>query len=93
MNDRGPDRPANHPRPGYFKRRLRSRSKQWVPARIYNRMPLDPESGEILDRSWPLTAEIDGAEAEWRDVWEGFPVEIDLEEWKWLTALRAIAKR
>ena len=76
------------PREGYLKIRLK-RGGPWVPARIYRAMPLDPETGELLERSWLLTGEIDGKPADYRrlEVWGR---DIEKEEFEWLTALNAL---
>ncbi len=76
------------PKEGYYKMRF-ERGGPWIPARIYRAMPLDPETGEILDRSWLLTGEINGRESDFRHVWVwGHTIEKD--EYEWLRATTAI---
>ncbi len=79
------------PRPGYFKVRTR-RAGPWVPAQIIAPPPLDPETGEILDRSVPIDAYvafIEGRPATVESVWiYGRPIKKD--EYEWLKALQAI---
>jgi hypothetical protein len=52
LNDFAP-RYINEAREGFFKVRLKARSKIWIPVRFFRELPLDPDTGEILDR-WPL---------------------------------------
>ena len=82
------------PRPGYFKMRSR-RAGPWLPAQIVAPPPLDPETGEVLDRSVPLDAyeaSINGRPADVWNVWiYGHPINKD--EYEWLKALTAIHNR
>ena len=96
------DRVISKPRPGYFKVRMghtKSRRVIWGPARIERPIPLDPETGEMLDRHTALIATIDGVEVAMDRVWlsafeidkaEYDYVRADLDWWKkyepgWLT--------
>ena len=78
----------NPPQEGYYKTRAWSRGP-WVPARIYRPVPLDPDTGEVLDRYPRLQAEIDGTPASVDHVWERCQ-KIEREEWEWLTAMWSI---
>lgn len=84
------ERSLAHPRPGFFKVRLRSRGP-WTPAKIEYAIPMDPLTGEILDRSPMLTAFIDGREVDVPEVWE-FGREIDREEYEWLRAILPLSQ-
>ena len=87
--DRSIYRLANHPSPGYFAIRSAPRSPHWLPAKIERPLPIDPLTGEILDRWPPLAADIAGDEASvWR-VWETGWI-VTKEDYEWLTALHAI---
>ena len=77
-----------HPRPGYFRVRA-YRKGPWVPCEIRRAIPMDPATGEILERSAPLEAFRGGWEAEVMDVW-GYGKEITRDDFKWLTALHAL---
>ncbi len=78
------------PRPGYFKIRTKSRGP-WTPARIEYGIPMDPLTGEVLDRSPILTAFIDGREVDVEQVWN-FGREIDREEYEWLKAILPLSQ-
>lgn len=88
------DRVISKPREGYFKVRFgrtKSRRVIWGPARIERPIPMDPDTGEILDRFPPLFASINGREVGMDRVWmSGY--EITRDEWKWLTVLTAIRR-
>lgn len=86
-------RPIDCPRPGWFRvrkhRTIQGQRANWVPAQISSILPLDPVTGEILDRSPQLEAFIQDQSVPIEWVWErGY--EITLEDWKWLTALTAL---
>lgn len=83
------ERIINRPRPGYFKIRAARRSKHWLPARIERHLPMDPETGEILERAQPLVAYLSDKEADLDHVWI-WGREITRDEYEWLTALHAI---
>jgi len=76
------------PHEGYFKMRLK-RGGPWIPARIYRSMPTDPETGELLDRSWVLAGEINGLHADYRHVWV-WGHDIEKEQYEWLIAITAL---
>jgi len=76
------------PREGYFKIRFK-RGADWVPARIYRRMPIDPDTGEVMERSWMLTGEINGEIDDFRLVW-AWGREIEKDEYEWLIAITAL---
>jgi hypothetical protein len=84
-------RVATQPRPGYFKRRLRPRSRDWVPGKIYEDIPFDPDTGEIMDRAVRLAAEFCGEPCDIQYVW-WFKNEITQEEYQWLMMLDSIRK-
>lgn len=73
--DRGPS-VGLEPVPGLYKYRwyLGPRSYgPWVPARIDWVTPIDPETGEVLDRAIRLRCLIAGEEVEALDVWPLWP--------------------
>jgi hypothetical protein len=77
---------AEFPKEGIFQLK---QFKKFVPARIYRPVPVDPDTGEVLDR-WPqLQGEINGREADYREVWV-YGREITKGEYKWLIAKQAI---
>lgn len=56
------------PEPGhYWTRAVRGGPKLAV--KIFNGPPLDPETHEVLDRSWRLQAYVDGKEADPYEIW------------------------
>ncbi len=86
MNEFAP-RYINEAREGFFKVRLKARSKIWIPVRFFRELPLDPDTGEILDR-WPrLAAERDEAiiddHTQLLDLWP-WCRELTFGEWQWL---------
>lgn len=84
-------RRIDQPKPGFFKVRLR-RAGPWVPAQIREDPPLDPWTGEILDRSTHLQAFIEERPVEIEQVWLWGRI-ITQDEWKWLKALQAIRRQ
>lgn len=76
------------PRAGYYLVRL-VRGGPWCPARIYFGQPHDPVTGEILDRSYRMVAEVNG---EPHDVYRIWPYcagdEIDKAEYDYRIADR-----
>ena len=54
------------PIPGFYRRRL-VKGGPFVGVRIYQACPLDPESGEPMQRSRPLLCQVNG---EWADPYE-----------------------
>ena len=52
-------------------------------------MPIDPETGEVMERSWMLTGEINGEIDDFRLVW-AWGREIEKDEYEWLIALTAL---
>ena len=71
------------PREGYFKVRAYSRGP-WLPARIFRPLPLDPVTGEFIDRFPRLQADRDGTPVAVEEVWH-WGREIDREEYEWLS--------
>ena len=92
----GKCRSAGLPREGFYRvplsrRERRGQRKEWLPARIFRPIPLDPDTGEVIDR-WPhLEAELNGKTAEIQYIW-AWGETITLEEFQWLTALTAILR-
>ena len=67
----------------------RGQRKEWLPARIFRPIPLDPDTGEVIDR-WPhLEAECNGKTADIQYVW-AWGESISEGEFRWLTALTPI---
>lgn len=58
----------DRPQPGFYKTRL-VRGGPWVAGRIYEIPPLDPDTGELLDRPVMLAGEIGGAEVQIDEAW------------------------
>lgn len=56
------------PAAGYFRFKLRSKAIVGG-VRIWFGPPLDPETGEEMDRSWRWQAQFDGELIEFEDVW------------------------
>jgi len=81
---------AEFPREGFFKLRFKRRGP-WLPARIYRPLPLDPDTGELLDRWLPLQGELNGHPYDYRKIWTRGQ-DIGKDEYEWLTALSAIRK-
>ena len=80
------------PRPGYFRvrkhRTIPGQRAVWVPARIAHIIPLDPLTGEVLDRSPQLEAFVQERSVPVEEVWlSGY--EITKEEYLWLKAIAA----
>ena len=86
MHDFAPKH-VDRPRPGFFKHRAAPRSKVWIPVRIWRPLPLDPDTGEVLDRYPLLVAErgdqIIEEHARILDFWS-YLREIDIGEYEWL---------
>lgn len=85
MNDFAP-KVMDCPREGFFKIRSR-RAGPWIPVRFFRELPLDPDTGEILDR-WPrLAAERDETIVdefeELLDLWP-YVREITQGEYRWI---------
>lgn len=59
---------VDRPVPGWYRRRL-VKGGPWVPVLIWQRCPLDPETGEPLDRPPVLLCLVDGEEADALDQW------------------------
>ena len=84
------------PREGFYRvslsrRQRRGQQKEWLPARIFRPIPLDPDTGEVIDR-WPhLEAECNGKTADIKYVW-AWGETITEGEFRWLTALTAIIR-
>lgn len=81
-------RSVGHPRPMYLKIRMR-RGGDYQPAELRHSIPLDPETGEVLDRALYIDAYINGHSANVEHVWS-WGQQITREEFKWLTAITAI---
>lgn len=82
----------NEPVAGYYKRKLVSKGP-WVPVRLFYGPPVDPETGDELDRSWRWQAcigdEIKAGDAEIADVWvASCRSPITEAEWRFLVADR-----
>lgn len=79
------------PKEGFYRvsipRRIRKGYlRDFLPARIYRPIPIDPDTGEILDRWPPLEGEINGTDVHINTVWAyGEPITED--EYKWLKAI------
>lgn len=96
-----PARLVGELRPGFFAVRFR-RPGIVVGAMIDHAPPLDPDTGEVLDRSWYWSATINGIpdpnpapspnERVWR-VWHSWEREIDFDEYQWLVADRQWARQ
>lgn len=81
---------VSEPVEGFFRHRLRSGAVR-VGVRIFHGPPLDPITGEELDRSWRWQAEVNGEPAEIDRVWPqctGEPISeaeyrryCDLQKW------------
>ncbi len=84
------------PREGFYRVPLsrwkrRGHLKEYLPARIFRPIPMDPDTGEVIDR-WPhLEAECNGKTASIQYVW-AWGETIDKGEFEWLTALTAILR-
>ena len=77
---------VDRPREGFFKIRA-FRAGPWIPVRFYRDVPLDPATGELLDR-WPrLAAERDDVvideHSKLLDLWP-WCREITRGEWQWI---------
>lgn len=59
---------ADEPVVGFYRVRM-VRNGPWVPVRIWRGPPIDPDTGEELDRSWRYFAERDGKLVEVDRVW------------------------
>lgn len=59
---------VDQPQPGYYKTKL-VRGGPWVPARIWWEPPLDPVTGELLDRPPMLLAERAGKPVDPYELW------------------------
>ena len=69
----------------------RGHRKEYLPARIFRPIPLDPDTGEVIDR-WPhLEAECNGKTASIQYVW-AWGETITEGDFRWLTALTAILR-
>lgn len=80
-NGHDPDTPIA----GFYQMKLRSGGVM-VGVRIWHGPPLDPLTGEELDRSWRWQASINGRPAELDDVWPKCAAEpIDEQEHAYLT--------
>jgi len=82
------------PREGFYRvsipRWLRKKhTRDYLPARIFRPIPIDPDTGEILDRYPALAAEIDGTEIEVKFVW-AFGEPIEEGDYEWLKAITPI---
>ena len=77
-------------RPGYFKLRAYRRGP-WIPARIRESIPMDPDTGEVLDRSPRLVATIGKTETALESVWL-YGREITKDEYEWLTAITELRR-
>lgn len=75
------------PRAGYYQMRL-VRGGPFVPIRIYQGFPRDPETGEELERGWIWRATLYETEI---DIWQAWPMcsgrPISEAEHRYLTAL------
>lgn len=74
---------------GYYRTRL-AKGARFVGVRIWYGPPADPETGEILDRSWRWQCEVEGEEFPLDRVWpycSRYPS--DEAEYRHLTALKA----
>lgn len=82
---------GKRPQEGFYRIALprwkrRGHRKEYLPARIFRPIPLDPDTGEVIDR-WPrLEAEFNGKAVDIQYVW-AWGETITLEEFRWLTAL------
>ena len=85
---RGRCQNAGPPKPGYFRIRL-ARRGPWVPAEIREELPIDPLTGEVMDRSFPIQGYINGEPADYQRVW-AWGRRIEKEEFKWLEAVTAL---
>lgn len=56
------------PQAGFWRFKLRSNGVMGG-LRIWHGPPYDPETGEVLDRSWRWQAEFDGEPVDFDDVW------------------------
>ena len=92
----GKCRSAGPPREGFYRvplsrRQRRGQQKEYLPARIFRPLPLDPDTGEIIAR-WPhLEAECNGKTASIQYVW-AWGETIDEGEFRWLMALTPILR-
>lgn len=73
------------PTPGLYRTRL-VKGGPWVAARIWHGPPLDPVTGEPLDRAPRLQCEIAGAEADPIEAWPRLHGPITATEWRDLRA-------
>lgn len=74
---------------GFFKTRL-AKGGRLVGVRIWHGPPVDPVTGEVLDRSWRWQCEVEGEEFSLEKVWPyctRWPS--DAEEYEHLKSLRA----
>ena len=82
-----------NPLPGFYKARL-VRNGPWVPVQIWHGPPVDPVTGETLDRSWRLRAQVgDDFNEDPHEIWSycaGHP--IDRAEFQWRLADREWCK-
>lgn len=82
-----PRRLVGEPVAGHWRRRL-VKGGPWVGVITYYACPMDPESGEPMQRSRPLLCQVDGEQAEAIDQWSwiaGQP--ITPKEYAYLRAL------
>lgn len=83
----------DQPKPGYYRMRLRS-GGAYVGVRIWFGAPLDPVTGEEMDRSHRFQAHLNGTYAEMDRVWPkcaGDPISID--EYRHLCATQQWAQQ
>lgn len=81
--------PVDTPVEGYYRMRLR-RGAHAVGIRIWNGPPLDPDTGEEMDRSWRWQATCNGRPIELERVWPQCMAEpISKEKHDRLAALQA----
>ena len=76
----------DRPIPGFYRTKL-VKGGPWVPARIWWSVATDPVTGEVLDRSPVLLAEVGGRERDPYEVWPSLVGQpIDEREFYFLTA-------
>lgn len=81
-----PDTPIE----GYYRLRL-ARGAVWSAVRIWHGPPLDPDTGEEMDRSWRWQATINGALVEIDRVWPRCAADrIDQREHDYLIRIQAV---
>jgi hypothetical protein len=87
---------GKRPQEGFYRIALprwkrRGNRKEYLPARIFRPIPLDPDTGEVIDR-WPhLEAECNGKSVDIQYVW-AWGETISKGEFEWLTALTPILR-